>query len=229
MTKTKHKQCSKCLLLTQYMNVSIGGDGKEGGFGKYTFISSLTTTFNCLICWDIWNNQLSGFVHNYGGNAEEAFSVIYRTFLQKSFTDPNTARNHSLSGLSLKNKSFRKNKIALWRRLFFSLQFWVNFSSSIVSAEPIRRRKLSTGEIFGFVLFVSFIVYGVLVWLHFFRLKANRKSKTNVDQNCACWLCRIVFNSCTFIQSFAHILAQALNAHALVAQTFYGARAGQFA
>lgn len=70
----------------QYMNVSIGGDGKEGWFGKYTFISSFTTIFNCLICWDIWNNQLSGFVHNYGGNAEEAFSVISRTFLQKSFT-----------------------------------------------------------------------------------------------------------------------------------------------
>lgn len=70
----------------QYMNVSIGGDGKEVGFGKYTFISSFTTIFNCLICWDIWNNQLSGFVHNYGGNAEEAFSVLSRTFLQKSFT-----------------------------------------------------------------------------------------------------------------------------------------------
>lgn len=92
----------------QYMNVSIGGDGKEGGFGKYTFISSFTTIFNCLICWDIWNNQLSGFVHNYGGNAEEAFFWHFSYVLtKKSFTEPNTARNHSLVSLKKSKVSGR--------------------------------------------------------------------------------------------------------------------------
>lgn len=89
----------------QYMNVSIGGDGKEGGFGKYTFISSFTTIFNCLICWDIWNNQLSGFVHNYGGNAEEAFFCYFSYVLTKKLHRSKHSAQ-SLSRLTKKNLKF---------------------------------------------------------------------------------------------------------------------------
>lgn len=167
----------------QYMNVSIGGDGKEGGFGKYTFISSFTTIFNCLICWDIWNNQLSGFVHNYGGNAEEAFFWHFSYVLTKKLH----RSKHSAQSLCRLTK--KKSKVSGRTKWHFGgvyfFQFWVNFSSSIVSAEPIRRRKLSTGEIFGFVLFVSFIVYGgALVWLHFFSAKSQPEIENRWSKLC---------------------------------------------
>lgn len=41
------KHCSKCLPLMQCMNVSIGGDGKEGGRGiNILLLACFTTIFN---------------------------------------------------------------------------------------------------------------------------------------------------------------------------------------